>query len=226
MKHSPATKMVATDSHLAPPRTCPLLFVNHSYTVASIAHRYGWHPGARYTNLRDVRRFDRVGFLDIDWKRYDFDRHIAAAKAVRPMVTVARDVERIDDLALVLEQAQALREFADQVIVVPKDESMAENLHELIPPEFKLGYSVPTRYGGTNVPVTSFDRPVHLLGGRPDVQARLVGSLEVFGVDCNRFTLDAAFGDYFDGSRFRPHPKGGYLRCIEESIVNITALWA
>ena len=43
--------------------------------------------------------------------------------------------------------------------------------------------------------------------------------------DCNRFTLDAKFGDYFDGFMFRPHPTGGYLRCIEDSLVRINSLW-
>ena len=49
--------------------------------------------------------------------------------------------------------------------------------------------------------------------------------MPVFSFDCNRFTLDASFGDYFDGEIFRPHPTGGYERCIEESIININALW-
>ena len=44
-------------------------------------------------------------------------------------------------------------------------------------------------------------------------------------MDCNRFTLDAAFGDYFDGETFRPHPRGGYRRCLRESLRNINALW-
>lgn len=57
----------------------------------------GWRPGARYTNLRDVRhvQFEEYGFLDIDWKNYCFDSHLAAAAKVRPFVTVARDIECI-----------------------------------------------------------------------------------------------------------------------------------
>ncbi len=52
-----------------------LKFVTHSKRVSSIAKRLGWLPGARYTNLRDVRKFDQIGFLDIDWKNYNFRRH-------------------------------------------------------------------------------------------------------------------------------------------------------
>jgi hypothetical protein len=95
----------------------------------------------------------------------------------------------------------------------------------VIPPDFLLGFSVPTKYGGTAIPMTAFRRPVHLLGGRPDVQRRLGSVLPVVSLDCNRFTLDASFGDYFDGECFRPHPKGGYDRCIDASIRNINELW-
>ncbi len=49
--------------------------------------------------------------------------------------------------------------------------------------------------------------------------------MNVISVDCNRFTLDAEFGDYFDGETFRPHPKGGYKRCLRASILNINRLW-
>jgi hypothetical protein len=49
--------------------------------------------------------------------------------------------------------------------------------------------------------------------------------MPVFSIDVNRFTLDAAFGDYFDGNFFRPHPMGGYKNCLTDSIKNITDLW-
>lgn len=74
-----------------------LKFVAHGRRVISLAMAEGWRPGARYTNLRDVRhvQFEEYGFLDIDWKNYCFDSHLAAAAKVRPFVTVARDIECI-----------------------------------------------------------------------------------------------------------------------------------
>jgi hypothetical protein len=200
-------------------------FVTHSFRAANIAIGHGWLPGARYTNLRDTRRFARLGFLDIDWKNYSFSTHLAAAKAVRPILTVARDVEDIEELDRTLDEARELSLYADSVVVVPKDPRLAYALDELIPTEFLLGYSVPTRYGGTTLPLSAFNRPVHLLGGRPDVQRRLAGRLSVTSIDCNRFTLDARFGDYFDGKAFKPHPVGGYDTCIEASVSNINQLW-
>ena len=75
-----------------------LKFVTHSATVLSLAVAHGWLPGARYTNLRDVRRFPQLGFLDIDWKKYDFARHLEVTKLTRPLMTVARDLEKIREI--------------------------------------------------------------------------------------------------------------------------------
>src|ERR1700730_11531531 len=95
-------------------------FVAHSHRVLRIARRFGWLPGARYTNLRDVRRFDRVGFIDIDWVDYSFARHLQAVKATRPMLTVAMDITDPRKLPRILEQAHELSLHCDQVVVVPK----------------------------------------------------------------------------------------------------------
>jgi len=204
----------------------PTKFICHSRTVLEVARRYGWKSGARYTNLRDVRKVSQLGFLDIDWKNYSFETHLAAAKRTLPDTTVARDVLDANELDQVLGQAAILKRYAKNVVVVPKDKRLSDRLLSVIPTEFILGYSVPTRYGGTDISVEAFDgRPVHLLGGRPDVQRRLANCLNVVSLDTNRFTLDAAYGDYFDGEKFRPHPIGGYVRCIEESLRHINALW-
>ena len=203
----------------------PLKFVSHSYRVQKAALEQGWLPGARYTNLRDVRRFDRLGFLDIDWENYNFDRHLRAARCTCPRVTVAQDVTDARHLERVIDQAYRLAEHAEHVVIVPKDRRLERCLEEEIPEHFLLGFSVPTRYGNTNLPPSAFKRPVHLLGGRPDTQRKLASMLRVFSLDCNRFTLDACYGDYFDGTIFRPHPSGGYNQCIVDSIRNINALW-
>lgn len=204
-----------------------LKFVAHGRRVITLATGKGWRPGARYTNLRDVRHVDfaGVGFLDIDWKRYCFETHLAAAKLTRPYVTVARDIECASKLDSILIEAAQLQTFSKNVIIVPKDRAIEDRLDTLIPPEFMLGYSVPTKYGGTAIPAEAFTRPVHLLGGRPDVQRKLAELMPVASFDCNRFTLDAGYGDFFDGVSFKPHPIGGYETCLNASIANIDALW-
>ncbi|MGD9851972.1 MAG: DUF6610 family protein [Nitrospirales bacterium] len=202
-------------------------YVAHSKLVLDIAVKLGWFPAARYTNMRDVRthQYDNVGFLDIDWKNYCFHQHLNVASEYKPKITIARDVECIFQLDRILKEAEMLGKHSEYVAIVPKDTRLNGRLSELIPREFILAYSVPTKYGGTQVSIDSFDRPVHLLGGRPEVQRNLANKLKVISFDCNRFTYDARFGDYFDGKYFKPHPAGGYKNCLEDSIKNINKIW-
>ena len=131
----------------------------------------------------------------------------------------------ISELDSILREAEELEKYADHVIIVPKDKKLIGNLDKLIPEKYLLGYSVPTKYGGTEIPPSEFSRPTHLLGGRPDTQRNLAGEINVYSFDCNRFTLDASFGDYFVGTKFVPHPIGGYDNCITDSIKKINEIW-
>jgi len=164
--------------------------------------------------------------LDIDWKDYNFQLHLQVSKDTRPMLTVARDIVDMSELDHILDEASELSRWADRVIVVPKDIRLEPLLPHAIPENFLLGYSVPTTYGNTEISPTCFTgRGVHLLGGHPFRQRELGECLTVTSIDCNRFTLDATFGDYFDGETFRPHPTGGYELCIWDSLLNINRLW-
>lgn len=199
--------------------------VNHSRNVLDLAIEHGWAVGARYTNLRDIKTFDSVAFIDIDWKNYDFKKHLDAVREIRPKMTVARDIEDITELDKILFEAEKLQEYCESVILVPKDKRLIDKLH-LIPEKYILGYSVPSRYGKTEIPPEKFKgRKIHLLGGRPDVQRELARNLNVVSADCNRFTLDAQYGDYFAGTKFISHKKGGYENCLKDSILNINKIW-
>jgi hypothetical protein len=199
--------------------------VNHSKRTLEIAVKHGWHVGARYTNTRDIKTFKQITFIDINWKNYDFKKHLEVVKKIRPKMTVARDIENIGDLSNILNEAEILLGFCEFVIIVPKAIELIDKL-DLIPEKFILGYSVPTKYGKTEIPPEKFkNRKVHLLGGRPDVQRELAEKMNVVSADCNRFTLDAQFGDYFIGSKFVPHKIGGYENCLNDSILNINKIW-
>jgi hypothetical protein len=173
-----------------------------------------------------VKSFDRVGFIDINWRHYDFSRHLEAVKSARPYMTIAKDVLVGDNLEEIIDQAYQLNEYANMVAIVPKDINIRHEMEDIIPAAFILGYSLPSRYGGTPIEPKCFKRPVHLLGGTPARQIALASAMDVYSFDCNRFTLDARFGDFFDGTRFRPHPVGGYRRCLEDSVIGINAAWA
>lgn len=203
-----------------------LKFINHDNRIISMARKYGWLPGARYTHLRNVKNINPLGFLDIDWKNYDFQKHLDAVKEKRPFMTVARDIIDKRDLVKIIDEAYILKEYVYYVIIVPKDTYFNnDNINNLIPNDFILGYSVPSLYGKTQINPDYFKRPVHLLGGRPDVQRKLAEKMPVISIDNNRFILDACYGDYFDGTSFKPHKKGGFINCIRDSIININKIW-
>lgn len=207
-------------------RPVPLKFAAHSKLVQDITTAHGWLPAARYTNLRDVKSYPRLGFLDIDWKAYDLEAHIRAAEKTRPHITIARDVENLERLPEILDEADALLAYSERVAIVPKDERFSQyRLSDLIPPRFMLAYSVPSRYGGTSVPPELFDRDTHLLGGSPARQLELADKLQVYSLDCNRFTIDAKFGDRFDGTRFVNARHLGYRECLRQSVLAINDAW-
>lgn len=204
----------------------PIKVLCHGRPTLKLAARHGWLPGARYTNLRDIRGFSVIGLIDVEWRDYDFKRHLEAVRSVRPLLTVARDVEDIRHLPRILDQARELSLWCEHVIIVPKDRRFHGRLADLVPEQFVLGYSVPTRYGRTALSVSTFGRRrVHLLGGRPDTQYELATRLNVFSLDGNRLTLDAGYGDFFNGHHFVRHPRGGYYRCIRSSLEAIDRLW-
>jgi hypothetical protein len=62
----------------------PLRVICHGRPTLRIAAEFGWLPGARYTNLRDIKDFDYIGLIDINWVDYDFQRHLAAVKQYQP----------------------------------------------------------------------------------------------------------------------------------------------
>lgn len=204
----------------------PIRVLCFDRTSTSIAEKHGWLPGARYHEIRHVRNQAAVGLIDVNWRHYNFEKHLEAVKQKRPLLTVAQDIEKHDQVETVLRQAQLLGKYVSFVIIVPKIRSIVKVFSCSLGTKFVAGYSIPTRYGGTAVPIKEFiGHPVHLLGGRPDVQRDFAKKLKVMSIDSNRLTLDARYGDSFDGETFRPNAKGGLYNCISDSIVNINKLW-
>lgn len=154
--------------------------------AAEVARSCGWERGIRSdTYVQDACR--PLYLLDIDWKRPDWARHLRVARAERPALAAAQDVERADQLVGALAQAEELAEWCGAVMVIPKAFEVADRIpgHVGGKPVI-LGYSVPTRYGGTSVPLWEFGRrPVHLLGGSPRAQRALCSYLNVQSADGN-----------------------------------------
>ena len=130
------------------------LIACQSNYVRNICKKYGWFTGARYTNICDIRQFNDIGMIDIDWKNYDYDKHIWAFEKTRPRITIARDVEDVDELDAIINQSERLSAYASRVCIVPKDLRLMGVMETVIPAKFLYGYSVPTKYGGTQIPTS------------------------------------------------------------------------
>jgi len=166
--------------------------------LTEYAGKKGYLRGARLDKAdRYANHGVAVDFLDMDWNDPDPDKLIRAAKDHRPKYVVAGDYLRDEDnTQLVNNRARQLRDLAENVIVVPK--SPGDFQH--VPEWCVVGYSVPTEYGGTDIPLreyVSLPNQIHVLGGTPHRQFDVVSQLwleNVCSIDGNSIHKAATIG--------------------------------
>lgn len=129
-------------------------------------------------------------FADQNWKTPDRERYMAELEKHKPYMATVLDWERWDQLPEVLGWAEDAALYVEEVIIIPKVIGGVSSIPRVIGNKpIRLGYSVPTKFGGTLVhPVEFLGWPVHLLGGSPLVQARLGG---LFSLNKPRLFSDA-----------------------------------
>ena len=155
--------------------------------LAEIAIAAGYKYGAQLPNTV----YHPLWMADQDWKRPNRIAYMRALARHRPHMATVLDWERDEALPDVLDWAEEAAQHVERVLVVPKVIGGVSRLPRRIGgKDVVLAYSVPTRYGGTSVPVWEFARwPVHLLGGSPTAQMRLYSHLrgicEVVSADGN-----------------------------------------
>ena len=150
---------------------------------AEVAVTGGWLYGARLP----ATVYQRVFFADQDWKDPDRKAYMMALKEHQPHTATVLDWERRDQLGEVLSWAEEASRWVRRVVVIPKVFGGLTSIPERIGrAEVVIGYSVPTKYGGTPLPLWEFGRrPVHLLGGSPHKQMALSRVLNVVSADGN-----------------------------------------
>lgn len=130
-------------------------------------------------------------FADQDFKNPNRAAYMEALVDHRPHMATVLDWERWDQLDEVLAWAEEAAQHVEVVIIVPKVHGGIAYLPTTIAGKpVRLGYSVPTRYGGTPVQVAEFAAwegdGVHLLGGSPEKQMGLYRTLgNVRSIDGN-----------------------------------------
>ena len=146
----------------------------------------------------------RPYFVVQDWRAPGRARYIDALAEHRPHMATVLDWERWAQLDDVLAWAEDAARHVQVIVIIPKVHGGIEKLPRTVGGvPVRLGYSVPTRYGGTTVPLHEFAGwPVHLLGGSPERQLALYDTLNVVSVDTN-YTQKMAvqYGQYWTPAR-------------------------
>lgn len=147
----------------------------------------------------------KVTFIDNNYFAYDHALHVEVVKRFRPkyctvvdvMTPAQADIAKVEfapPLDQILDFAEELAEYAQNVIVIPKYDCL-----DRIPEKFMLGYSIPTSHGGTPLPFEAFKgRRIHLLGGSWADQLAYMAALgeDVLSADNNHIHKMAQFGQY------------------------------
>ena len=173
-----------------------LIFSTTNIRVMPLARNLGWGWGlisARAGNQQ--RLMPQLGyhpiFMDNEWHGYDHKQHVESIAHFHPKYATTRDLLTKEQAAeagvewysldQTLEMAAEVAEHCDNVIIIPKYECLDRIPREINGTRVVLGFSVPSSYGGTKVPLEQFRGwPVHLLGGSWKSQR---GALDVLGDD-------------------------------------------
>ena len=123
-----------------------------------------------------------------------------SSRKSNPMMAVIPDVMNPQDIDRTMSIGLELAPFVSEcLIVVPKFTGYTDSIPQHIEQTpIRVGYSVKTRYGGTEVPLWEFTgRDIHLLGGNPRQQMYLLQYLNVKSLDGNMCSRIAQYGRHY-----------------------------
>jgi hypothetical protein len=154
--------------------------------------------GFRYGAQLPCTTYAPVYFADQNWKSPDRTAYMAALGKHRPFMASVIDWERIEQRAEVLSWAEEAAQFVSVVMIIPKVSGIPTLPRRIGSTEVRLGYSVPTKHGGTSLHLAEFfGWGVHLLGGSPGSQMRLARYMDVKSADGNMAMKMANRGLYW-----------------------------
>lgn len=218
---------------------------NGNARFAQIATDHGFVYGAQMPGTV----YFPPAFVDQNWKKPDKERYMTALREHKPHMASVIDWERKEQLLEVLSWAEDAAMFVDVVMVIPKVPGCVQLLPRSIGGKsVRLGFSIPTKHGGTAChPMEFVGWPVHLLGGSPQAQlkwfTRLPGIISADGnmhhkmaTRMNAFWYPSRFPGRgywprlaeFDGKRWGDgsNMADAPYEAFRRSCVNIKAAWA
>jgi len=194
--------------------------------LVKYAERYGWVTGTRLDSINAHENADMdIQFIDVHWEDPDQDALLAKCMTHQPEYVVAGDYDG-DNYDTINDFAESLREYAENVIIVPHEPGEVSK----VPEWAVVGYSTPTNYAGTDAPVWEYyGRDVHILGGTMQQIEVVANHLknDVVSLDTNTHHRDATrFGEYWSQSgRTRKKTSGikdDIREAYENAILNMT----
>lgn len=167
---------------------------------AEIAIKAGFLYGAQLPKTIYFKPY----FADQDFKNPRYVGYIKAIRKHRPYLASVLDIMEWRRLDEILMRAEEISLYCTEVMLIPKISGVIKELPEEINGKrVRLGYSVPTRFGRTDVNIDEFGAwRVHLLGGSPLKQFELSKELNVVSCDGNYAQLMSVYCCFFvpDGS--------------------------
>lgn len=144
-------------------------------------------PEYKYGSQLPLTTYAKLFFADQNWKDPRRSEYMTLVAIYRPTFATVLDLEREDQYSEVMSWATEISSFIEKIIIIPKVNGIISKLPRYINgKEVVLGYSVPTKYAGTTVPITEFQGwNVHLLGGDPLQQLVYYRKMTVISADCN-----------------------------------------
>ena len=176
-------------------------------------------------------------FADQNWKVPDRKKYMLGLAKHKPHMATVLDLEFKQQFNEVIEWAEEASQYVDVIQIIPKVNSIIKKIPQHINgKQIILGYSIPTKFGKTDVPVKEFKNwEIHLLGGTPHKQFEVWKEMKkicfIKSIDGNYYRLKATkFCEYWkspgkwvaDGYQ---NKVNAHYECFKKSCLNIYEFW-
>lgn len=169
--------------------------------------------GMAYGTRSDYIPYAPVYMLDINWKSYVWADYLDKVRDYKPAMAMTPDYEYPSQRRNLYRCIRDLKPLVSLVMVCPKFPGAIAH----IPKWCVVAVSVPTSYAGYLPDYRDLiGRRVHLLGGKPEVQADIIRKLsglnvEVISVDGSYHAMKAGYGQWWDGGQWIQTRANGAL---------------